>query len=234
MYCSGAGSLGPGDDHRGVVHRPVLAEHLDQPGHGRFLLPDGHVEALYAGVLLVDDRVDADGGLAGLAVADDQFALAAADGRHRVDGLDAGLQRLLDRLPLGHAGGVGLDQPALGGDDRPAAVQRVAQRVDHAAEHGVADRHGEQPAGAADLVALVDREEVAEDDHADRVLFQVEGQPVDAAGELDHLAGHHAGQAVDAARCRRPPRSRGRPRGRRCATRTAQFPAGLRKRSRRL
>jgi len=32
------------------------------------------------------------------------FALAATDGRHGVDGLDAGLQRLIDRLALGHAG----------------------------------------------------------------------------------------------------------------------------------
>ena len=54
--------------------------------------------------LLVDDRVDGDGGLAGLAVADDELALAAADGDHRVDGLDAGLQRLLDRLALDDAG----------------------------------------------------------------------------------------------------------------------------------
>ena len=39
---------------------------------------------------------------------------------------------------------------------------------------------------------------VAEDDHADGVLFQVERQADDAAGELDHFAGHHARQAVDA------------------------------------
>ena len=41
-------------------------------------------------------------------------------------------------------------------------------------------------------------EVVAQDDDADRVLFEVEGQAVDAAGELDHFAGHDAGQAVDA------------------------------------
>ena len=40
----------------------------------------------------------------GLAVADDQLALAAADGNHRVDGLDTGLQRLAHRLAIDHAG----------------------------------------------------------------------------------------------------------------------------------
>src|SRR3546814_3363334 len=54
-------------------------------------------------VALVDDRVDGDGGLAGLPVADDQLALAAADGGHGVDGLDAGLQRLVHRLALDDA-----------------------------------------------------------------------------------------------------------------------------------
>ena len=52
---------------------------------------------------------------------------------------------------------------------------------------------------ARDLVAFGDLEVVAEDDDADRVLFEVEGQAAHAgAGELDHLAGHDAGQAVDA------------------------------------
>jgi hypothetical protein len=50
--------------------------------------------------LLVDDRVERHGGLAGLTVADDQLALAAADGDHRVDGLEARLQGLVDRLAL--------------------------------------------------------------------------------------------------------------------------------------
>src|ERR1043165_3279514 len=44
------------------------------------------------GALLVDDGVDRDRRLAGLAVADDQLALAAADGDHGVDGLEAGLR----------------------------------------------------------------------------------------------------------------------------------------------
>ena len=39
-----------------------------------------------------------DGGLAGLAVADDQLALAAADGDERVERLEAGLHRLVHRL----------------------------------------------------------------------------------------------------------------------------------------
>jgi hypothetical protein len=57
--------------------------------------------------------------------------------------------------------------------------------------------------GAAHLVAFGDLEVVAEDDDADGVLFEVERLAVDrpplrGGGELDHLAGHDAGQPVDA------------------------------------
>ena len=48
-------------------------------------------------------------GLAGLAVADDQLTLAAADGEHGVDGQDAGVQRGVHALALQDAGGLLLD-----------------------------------------------------------------------------------------------------------------------------
>ena len=67
------------------------------------LLTDGDVNADQVFALLVDDGVDCDGGLAGLTVANDQFALTAADRHHRVDRLEAGLHRLRHRLTCDHA-----------------------------------------------------------------------------------------------------------------------------------
>ena len=49
-----------------------------------------------------------------------------------------------------------LERAALVGLDLARAVDRVAERVDHAAEVGVADRHREDLAGALDLLALLD------------------------------------------------------------------------------
>lgn len=51
------------------------------------------VEKVVALGLLVDDRVDADGGLARLTVTDDQLTLSAPDGDQSVHGLEAGLRR---------------------------------------------------------------------------------------------------------------------------------------------
>ena len=83
------------------------------------------------------------------------------------------------------------------GLDVAAAVDRLAQRVDHASEEGVADRHREHLAGALDLLALLDLLEVTEDHRADAVLVEVERDPEDAAGELQQLLGHHRRQALD-------------------------------------
>ena len=47
----------------------------------------------------------------------------------------------LHRLPLGDAGGDEFDRPRFAGDDRALAVERIAERIDHAADQRVADRH---------------------------------------------------------------------------------------------
>ena len=193
-----------GDD-RGVLQGAVVLQRLAHLGDRRALLAHRDVDAAHLELLvarlpvraLVDDRVDGDRGLAGLPVADDQLPLAPADGGHRVDGLDAGLQRLLHRLALDHRGRLGLQRAQLGALDRPLAVQRLAQRPDHAAEEGVADRHGQDLAGALDLLALLDLVELAEDDDADLAHVQVERQAPDAVLEHEQLAGHRRGQALD-------------------------------------
>ena len=87
-----------------VLERTVDAQRLDGLRDRGALLPDRDVDALHALTLLVQDRVDRDGGLAGLAVADDELTLTPTDRRHRVDGLDAGLQRLVHGLATGDAG----------------------------------------------------------------------------------------------------------------------------------
>ena len=74
------GSRGGDDD--GVIHGAVIFERLHHLRHGGALLPDGDIDADHVAALLIDDRVERDGGLAGLAVADDQLALAAADRDH--------------------------------------------------------------------------------------------------------------------------------------------------------
>ena len=167
-------------------------------GDGGELLADGHVDADQALALLVDDRVDGEGGLAGLAVADDQLALAAADRDQGVDGLDAGLDRRVDRLARDDARGDALDRAGLRGGDRALAVERPARA---GRRRGRAGRRRPGTSTTRPVVLTVSPSlicvVVAEDDRADGLLLEVQGHAHDAAGELEQLGREGAREAVD-------------------------------------
>ena len=82
--------------------------------------------------------------------------------------------------------------------DRALAVDRVAERVDDAAEELLADRNVDDRAGALDRLAFLDLAVGAENDDADIVRLEVERHPARAVLELDHLAGLHLVEAVGA------------------------------------
>ena len=186
-----------GRDDDGVPHRVVLLQRLHDLGDGRALLSDGAVNADQVVGLVVDDRVQRDGCFAGLAVADDQLALSAANGDHGVDGLQAGHHRLAHRLAVDHAGGETLDGQRVAGLDRAAVVDRLAERVDNAADHGIAHGHAENLAGALDLIAFADLGVVAENHRSDLVFFKAHGQARDTVRELQQLAGHDLVEPVE-------------------------------------
>ncbi len=196
---------GGGDDD-GIFERAVILQRLDDLRHGRALLADRDIDAIelaalvaaLVDLLLVDEGVDGDGGLAGLAVADDQLALAAADRHQRVDRLEAGLHRLADRFARNDAGRLDLDAGALDVGQRALAVDGIAERVDDAAQQALADRHVDDGAGALHRIAFADAGIVAEDHDADIVGLEVERHALGAVAELDHFAGLDLVEPIDA------------------------------------
>ncbi len=133
----------------GVLHGAVLFQGSDDVGDRRHLLPDGHVDAANAAVLLVDNGVDGDGRLADLPVADDQLPLAPTDGHHGVDALQPDLHGLIHRLPGNHAWGNLFDGRGFRGVQRPFAVDGVAEGIHDPTEQLTSHRDLENPPGAA-------------------------------------------------------------------------------------
>src|SRR5690606_25116119 len=189
---------GGGGDTHGVGQGPVFRELAHDVGYGGALLADGPVDTLDAGILLGADALAGECGLAALAVADDQLPLAATDGHHGIDGLEAGLHWLVNALALDHAGGNLLDGIGQLGVDGALAVDGVAEGVHHAAFQLGADGHFEDAAGATGLLAFDQALVVTQYHGAHGVLLEVEGEAVQAAVELDHFAVHHVAKAVDA------------------------------------
>ncbi len=147
-----SGTGGTGVDHDRVVHGAIGSKRVDNTGDSRILLTDSDVDAddrvIGAPVfLLVDDGVDGDGGLAGLAVTDDELSLTTSDGNHRVNGLDACLQRFLDGLSGGDTRSHDVELHGLGAVDGALAVQWLTKRIDHSTQHAFADWNFKQSIG---------------------------------------------------------------------------------------
>ncbi len=95
-------------------------------------------------------------------------------------------------------GALDVDAATLGRDDRALAVDRLAQRVDDAAQQATADRNVDDLAEAADFVAFLDGLVLTEDHATDVVALQVQGHALHAGfRKLDHFAGLDVVQTVD-------------------------------------
>ena len=143
--------------------------------------------------------IDGDGRLAGLAVADDQLALAAADRDHRVDGLEAGLERLRDGFAEDDAGRLALQRHTHRlARHRAESVQSFADRVDHAAHQALAHRDAGDAAHPADVHPLAHLVGGTEQDGSDVVLFEVHHDAFHAAVKFEEFTGFGPCEAVDA------------------------------------
>ena len=139
----------------GIIHRAVLFEVADDLGDGGRLLTDRDVNADHVLTLLVDHRVNGDRGLARLPVADDQLALSASDREHGVDREDSGLERLRNALSHTNAGSLGLDREIIDRFHSAESVDGIAERVNDASDHALADGNAGSLAGAYHLRAFI-------------------------------------------------------------------------------
>ncbi len=186
-----------GCHHDAVFHRVVFFECLNDAGHSGTFLADGDIDAKDVEALLVDDRIDSNGGLAGLPVADDQLTLSSADGDHGVDGFDARLQRLAHRLPCIHPGRDNLDAGRKRRLDRPFAIDRLPDCIYHTTDQGFADRNLRNTSRALDRIAFLHPNVIAHEYGADIIFFKVQRDSIEAAGELKHFTGHGSVKAID-------------------------------------
>src|SRR5581483_7615209 len=90
-----------------------------------------------------------------------------------------------------------VDTHALVRLDRTLAVDRIAQRVDHAAKQALANGGIDDRAGTLDGLPFLDLAVGAEDHDTDIVSFEIERHATGAVLELDHLAGLNIVQAID-------------------------------------
>ena len=180
-----------------MLHRAKIGQSLDHLGDGGTLLSYRTVDADQVSAPLVQNSVQDDRGLAQLAVADNQFALAAANGNHRVDGFNTSLNRFAHRLTIDDAGRQSFQRIALRRRNRPFVIDRISQGIHHPANHSIANRNRHNLVGALDRIAFADLGVVAQQHGADLIFFEVQCDAEDVMRKRDHLAGHTFVQAVN-------------------------------------
>ena len=181
----------------GIAHSAVLFQILGHAGDGGSLLTDGNIDAQHILVLLVQDCIGSNGSLTGLAVADDQLTLTAADGEHGVDGQNTGVQRGVHALALQNTGCLLLNGVVALSLNGAFAVDGLAQRADDTAQKSIAHRNTGALAAAGDHGADADGLSAVE--QHDAQLFGVHAlhHALGTVFKGDDLAVHSAVHAIN-------------------------------------
>ena len=177
-----------GRHYYGVFHCAALSEHFGKACNRAGLLADSYVYADYALALLVEYGIGGYGGLARLPVAYYEFALAPADGEHRVYREYARFERPVYGLPVDYAGRGSFDGHIGVGLYLAAAVDGRAERVDYPAYQPFACGYARRLARAVYLAALFDFPVVAEEYYAASALAELLHHSLYAAFKGDDFA----------------------------------------------
>src|SRR5271169_5280443 len=178
----------------GVLQRAIFTQVGDGLGNSGWALAYGAINAKNILAALVKDRADADGGLAGLPVAEDQFALSPPDGNERINDLDAALQGHGDRRAVHDLRRGTFNRQTLIGDYRPLAIKRPAQWIDDTPDQSLPHRHVHHMPPAFYFIARMQVPIIAEQDDADLILIDIECDAVQITGKPHHLFKTHAGK----------------------------------------
>mmetsp|Transcript_2523 Transcript_2523/g.6362 ORF Transcript_2523/g.6362 Transcript_2523/m.6362 type:complete len:274 (-) Transcript_2523:162-983(-) len=190
----------------GVLHAVILFEDLEELCHSGTLLSNRHVNAVEMSLLvstgidglLVQHRIDGDGRLASLAIANDQLTLSTSNGDEAVHGLDPCGHGFMHTLAWNDSGCLQLDSPSLLGCNWSGTINGHAQRINNATEQLLSNRHVHNGASALYTVTFHNGSIITEHDDTDVVGLQVECHAFQAARELNHLSSLYSLQAIDA------------------------------------
>jgi hypothetical protein len=190
---------GGGNDD-GVGHGVGLLEGSHQLGDGGALLADTNIytnQLLLLGLGgLVDDSIDGDGSLSGLAITNDKLTLATSDGDEGIDGLQAGGHGLVHGLAGNNSGRLDLRTGAERRVHGTFAIDGLPKTINDTAQKLGANWHIDDGTSALDDVTLQDGTIITENHNTDVGVLKIEGHTANTRGEDNHLSGLDLVKAV--------------------------------------
>ena len=183
-----------GHDEDGVIHRALFFKVGYDLGDSGSALADRAIDTEHIFPALVEDGVDGNGGLARLAVAENQLTLAAPDRNERIDDFEASLERHRYGRTFHDGRGRAFDGQSLAGGQRPFAIERPAERVDDASQQSLSNGYIHDPARALDFIARMKMPVFTQQHDADFALVHVERDAEHISRERDQFIKAHAGK----------------------------------------
>ena len=189
-------------NHR-VVQCSVLTKRINDRSNGRTLLTNSYIDTIYRVACqevsaLVDNRINRNGSLSRLAVADNQLTLSAADRNHGVHSLQSGLQRLVHRLTIDYSRSFPFQRHIIQfAANQSFAVERFAQRVNHTSQHALSYTDGGDTFGTLHDESFFDFVRRAQQYSTHVVLFEVHHDCFDTIVKLQQFIGFGISQSID-------------------------------------
>ena len=189
--------------HNRVVQCSVLTKRINDRSNGRTLLTDSYIDTIYRVACqevsaLVDNRINRNGSLSRLAVADNQLTLSATDRNHGVYRLQSRLQRLVHRLTVDYSRSFPFQWHIIQfASNQSLAVERFAQRVDHTSQHALSYTDRSDTFGTFHDESLFDLVRRTQQHSTHVVLFEVHHDCFDTIVKLQQFIGFGISQSID-------------------------------------
>ena len=180
----------------GIIHGTVPCQIFHQRSHCGSFLADGHIDADHILPLLVNDGIRSYRCLSGLAIANDQLTLTSSDRDHGIDSLDAGLQRLMNRLAVADTRCIAFNGTELFRLDRAGSVDGLPKGIHDTADHLFADGNRNDLPGPLHGLAFTDGFPGTEENDGHAVLLQILCHTETAVFKFQQLAGHTVDQTA--------------------------------------
>jgi len=133
--------IGAGDNNNRMLHRIRFFEFCDYLSYRRFLLTNCHINTKNILIPLIDNRIDCDGCFSGLTIPDNQFSLTPANGNHRINRFDTGLQRRIHIGSLMNSRRNPFNRTISVESNRTFSVNRLAKRINNPPQQPFPDRN---------------------------------------------------------------------------------------------
>ena len=150
-------------------------------------MTNGHVDALHTQALLIQDRVNGNRRLTGLAVTNNEFALPSTNWGHGVNSLDTRLQRFAHRLATDDARRLNFHASNRRIDERTLAVNGLTESVHDASQQGVAHRHRENLPRGANNLFFFDSVHGTKNHGTNGLFIEVHGETYGSVGKFEEL-----------------------------------------------